>query len=337
MSAIRFVIPSPEDIFMKWLDTLSDSKFRDFFVQRGARISRNQVSPAENIEDIRRHAIILAFIKVKVQGRLEERRVRVSQLKKIEFYDYEVLKSVPIFKTIAKVSCEACSGTGVIKCARCDGTGKRKCSYCGGTGHIKCPECDGKGTIEISIKVWTSKDKKEKKKINVIGPKCHGTGKIICRECHGVGKVPCSDCGGSGKISCSKCEGHGHLIRFKVGVIGSREKTMRYIAPKMLLKSKLLKQSLEHLSRVGFLKLTNILEIDQEKISKIIGYELENLKEAKRELSSLLDKLRKNMKVVSVSIRLYPVIELKIKTIKNKKALIAGIGSADNFVVVQLS
>lgn len=337
MSARTFIMPSPEDIFNKWVDMLSDARFRGFFVEKGARISRSQVSPAENIENINRRAIIAVFIKIKIPSKLGERRVKVSKIKKIEFYDYDTLESIPIYRTLTKVVCDKCSGSGSLKCTKCGGTGRRRCSYCGGTGHIKCPECGGGGNVEITIKVWTGRESKEKRKISVTCPRCHGTGKIICRECHGVGNVPCSECGGSGRIPCDACDGHGHLIAFKVGPIGSGERTLRYIAPKRLLKSRLLKETLQHLSKVGFLRLKDISDIDPEKIRRITGYELEGVDEARKELERIMGKMMGRTKVVSVTIRLYPVVELDIRTIKNKRTRIAGIGGVDNFVVVELS
>ena len=57
-------------------------------------------------------------------------------MRKIEFYDYETVRDVSIYKSIKEIKCDKCNGSGKIKCKKCNGKGYIKCRKCNGTGKL---------------------------------------------------------------------------------------------------------------------------------------------------------------------------------------------------------
>lgn len=334
MSTIR--VPKPDDIFRKWVEWLDYKEYRKLFVPKNADIPKSKISPAENIENIQKDIFVLITIKARAPQRVETKIIKVSQLKKIEFYDYPTIQPVPIFKSIKKVKCEDCNGTGTKACSKCDGTGKIKCPKCGGKGWLKCNHCGGKGKIVAVVKVKVSKDKTVKKEIEVTCPTCHGTGKIVCEKCGGTGYVPCPECGGSGKLACKTCGGHGHLIKFNIGPTTAGEKTYHYFSPKDYLNKKEFNPIIKQTTKAQPIVLNSIEELTKENLLQMLGYEPPNLEKIKKELNDILKPLKTKDLLKSYTIKVYPLIRIMIRTIKGKKAEIVGLGTVGGYSVVRI-
>ncbi len=331
-----FRCPTPDEIFISWVNSLSDSKIRHYFLEKKARIDRSRISPAENIDRVEKIVVGLIFFKVKVTPKYVEKTIKISNVKKVEFYDYDTMTAVPIFSSIKQIPCKTCTGTGTITCDRCNGNGKIQCKSCKGTGKTTCPDCNGRGKISIEVRVRVSKEKIEKRKISVPCPRCHGSGKIPCRDCGGLGFNSCSKCNGSGKIDCKDCDGYGHLLKYRVGPTVSGERTVRYISPKSLIKSSELKETLSFLKEIEGIKITSFDEIAEDKLIRVLGFEPENYNEFKADTKRIIEKTKSNVPKLSYNIIVYPIIKIHVKTVKNKKALIIGIGSADRHKVIQI-
>lgn len=331
-----FKSPTPDEIFISWINSLSDSKIRQYFIEKGTRIDRSRISPAENIDHVEKIIFGLIFFKLKVSPKYEEKTIKISNIKRIEFYDYDTITPVPIFSSIKQIPCKSCSGSGFKTCKHCDGLGKIKCTACKGTGKLNCPDCDGHGKIDITVKVRVNKEKTEKRKIPVACPRCHGSGKILCKDCSGFGYNPCSRCNGSGKVDCKDCDGYGSLIKYRRGPTVLGDRTVRYISPKSLIKSKELRESLSFLKEIEGIKLRSIDDIIEEKLIKILGFEPKNYDEFRNDLKRIIDKIKAKAQNISYNIIVYPIIKIYVKTVKNKKALIIGIGSANRYKVIQI-
>ena len=85
-------------------------------------------------------------------------------------------------KTIHKVRCEVCNGSGFERCKDCSGAGSFLCKTCSGDGFAK------------------------------LCSKCGGVGLSTCRRCAGSGVYrgeACSYCGAEGRSECTSCGGTG--------------------------------------------------------------------------------------------------------------------------------
>ena len=86
-------------------------------------------------------------------------------------------------KSIHKVRCDVCKGTGLDRCEDCSGTGTFLCKTCNGEGFAKqCSKCGGAGLATCR--------------------RCSGSRVyrgVECTYCRGEGVSECSSCGGTGR------------------------------------------------------------------------------------------------------------------------------------------
>ena len=336
LSSRTFRAPTADDVFFAWVDRLKSQEIDKYFAPKGAKIRKDQISSAENVYKVEKRVVGLIFVRVKYAGKPEEKIIKPKMLSKTTFYDMETPTPVPVFRSISKVVCNDCGGTGTTNCKTCRGTGKVECERCKGTGKVKCKRCDGSGKIVIKVNVVTREKKVIKKDVIVTCPECHGSGKVICPDCHGFCYVVCPDCGGTGKIVCRNCDGHGHLIKYKVSPIGGVERTLRFIAPREMVKSKEMESIIKELKNVDCLDIRDVAELEEERFISSLGFIPENMKEFIMDIRSILSEVKSKFKKAKIAIKVYPLIKVYVKTIRKKRAVLIGFGSMDNFKVVRL-
>jgi len=225
---MSFQTPSPDIIFRKWVNELDAKTLEDLFKQKNIPLQRSYISAAECVKSVEKYILTQIIVKIKPK---EGKRVIISyqKLKKIEFYDYETMQDVPIYKSIKEVKCDKCKGLGKLKCKKCNGKGYIKCKECNGTGRVTCDNCKGTGYIEIEVKVKTSEKERQVRTMKVPCPECHGEKIIICPDCYGTGLIQCYECDGSGGDECSKCGGTGVLYQYEEGPIVRKESLKSYL------------------------------------------------------------------------------------------------------------
>ena len=328
--------PSPDIVFRKWIDELDSKTLEKLFKQKNIPLQRSNISAAECVKNVEKY--ILAQIIVKIKPKESKRKiVSYQKLRKIEFYDYETVRDVSIYKSIKEIKCDKCNGSGKIKCKKCNGKGYIKCRKCNGTGKVTCTNCKGTGYVELEIKVRISEKEKRTRTIRVPCPECHGEKTVICPECYGIGLVKCDECNGHGGTECSKCGGTGVLYQYEEGPIIKREGLKSYLIFSSELSEGARKEILEKVKKVDYVPLKSVKELDEKNVAKKLGYINDQVKRVINMTKKKLKDIEKSRaKELKMPIMIYPVILLDIETPKKKRATVIGIGSKDKFVTIQI-
>ena len=103
-------------------------------------------------------------------------------------YSYTIHLHSPGTVIINRSGCDVCGQTGKVEDPMCDGTGVEECSRCGGTGKIPQKTFTTNSNTGLILT----------NEIEVVCPKCNGSGTQECWFCHGTGYVDCYNCSGKG-------------------------------------------------------------------------------------------------------------------------------------------
>ncbi|MGQ4892389.1 MAG: hypothetical protein ACP6IP_07875 [Candidatus Njordarchaeia archaeon] len=328
--------PSPDDIFKSWLMKLSDKKLDKYFKSKNVVADKKTISAAEYVKDVEKYALAVLEITYMGESKTKKKKVKVTGIENMKFYDHTTDKEVPIFKTLKLTTCEKCGGKGSLTCKKCGGKGYITCPVCGGTGEVKCDRCGGTGKIEITIVVEVEEGKSVKKKLSAQCPKCHGSGKVKCSKCKGLGKITCPNCEGSGKETCDSCGGYGKYAVYEVGKIRPSKGSQKMLIYPTEISKEIQEEIIKNIERAESIKLKES-EIEEKTILEKLGY-------TNKPVKKILDKIKKQLKAIKKEkgakltkpIELYPVILLKVNAPKKKGIQIIGIGSKQKYITTQI-
>lgn len=107
----------------------------------------------------------------KISNEAEKKKIdaKIQYLKDYNIQQREEMEKLSLFHG-QYISCETCSGVGLLTCQECSGNGSSQCNTCNGSGKSDNTAC------------WD----------------CYGTGKETCYRCDGLGKTECYMCGSVG-------------------------------------------------------------------------------------------------------------------------------------------
>ena len=352
--AIHIKSPNPDEVWEKWkLKAARSQKLEKYYGIKGAVFNLESITAAEFVKDVNKGAIFYLEKSHDIQvstKKPEEIVTIVPKIEKVTFYQFngKVIKGewknndeVPFFKSLTKVTCSECQGSGGIQCKKCKGTGFQTCSKCKGDKQsLTCKTCDGTGNILFEVVVKNEKGKTEKKQSQVRCPDCKTKKHFHCSKCHGSGKNVCGYCDGLGVNTCSNCKGYGVLYKYSIKPVPFKEEheaTPLVLSSLKLsgLESEIGQEIQKAIETVEGIRInTPKKELSQKFIEPTLGYFDKTIKKVANKVEKEWSIAEKDKHInIRGPIYLFPVLVMNCETRKGKKFQVVCIGSDKKFRV----
>jgi hypothetical protein len=340
--------PSADDVFAKWLEHADMGKLEKLFSVKHVQFERSNVSAAESVKNVEKHAVFFFHSKIEPSSRAEGEKnvVNYEDLQKVNFHhfgnkevdstEWKDKNMVPLHESVNEIKCDECSGKGSIMCDKCKGTGVLGCKKCNGTGNITCPTCKGDKKLYLKLKVMTEGKKSEEQMAHNCYT-CGGTGTIKCNNCGGTGKVECDKCHGDAKTTCKKCKGTGTLYEYTNGPVPFKTEGIPNIFYKSEFDKTLADTINKEFSNIEGITFKDYNDLNEKEITPQLGFynkEVEDkMNKAKNAFKDLEKKGANRAETPEYPIYVYPLLKLDMETPKGKKFSVFSIGTEKKYVV----
>lgn len=341
--------PSPDEVFSKWIDGMSNDEVEDLFARKDMPFDRSSVSAAEFVKEVDRKIAVFFMSKIETESvEAEKRESNYEGILKVKFYEFpggrmpRDLKPdsrVPVFGSLKKIECSDCAGTGYIECAKCEGKGSLTCSECGGSGELSCDECEGAKEITLTLTVLSGEEEAERE-LRVQCPTCFGSGKVVCDKCGGLAKLVCDDCKGEGKFPCKKCKGAGVLFTYNVSLPPISGKKAYLIYSKPEVDDALAGMLEERVSQIEAVKVSSHEQLNRDDLEAMLGFYNKDVESkasrAKKILAELEKKGEKRGEAPIYPVYIFPILRLDVETAKGKRIQLFAAGGGKNYTLITL-
>ena len=340
--------PLSDEVFSKWLARADLSKLEKYFSVKRVKFERSNISAAESVRNVEKHAIFFFRSKVdpSIARDVEKKVVNIDELGKVTFYDFgnkqvdmtewKDKKMVPLYSSIREVECGGCKGKGYITCNKCGGSGTLECKKCKGKGSVQCNVCKGEGKLYTKLKVIRN-GKKTKVEMPYNCDYCYGSGTLICDHCGGTGKVECSKCRGETRNPCKECKGTGTLYEYTIGPVPFKTAIVPHIFFRPEFEKHLANVIDREFANIEGIKITDYNNLTEKELTPQLGFFNKEVKDkmnkAKSAFKDLEKKASKGGERAEYPIYVYPLLKLDIVTPKGKKFNIFSIGTERSYVI----